>query len=272
MAEIRKIVSIAQVDELKQQYLQKTTAALDGMWLRGFVPRASHFGFYENEELVGYCCINDDGYVLQLYVCQEFQDQAGLLFEELLVHKHQVVPEVNGAFVSTAEPGYLALCLDLFPRFKVHTFMYQLGSFQSEDQINTAPLQLTTLTHNQLAEAVAFAKLNVGAHEGWLMGYYSALINRGELFGLLQNGRFVAAGESRSDDHVQSGYGDIGLIVDRALRGQGIGTQIMTELVRITQGKGLKPICSTEKENIAAQKAITRAGFFAGHRIIQFDC
>jgi hypothetical protein len=33
----------------------------------------------------------------------------------------------------------------------------------------------------------------------------------------------------------------------------------------------LKPIFSAESTNIGAQKAISRAGFFAGNRIVQFD-
>ncbi len=272
MIVIKKIKPSIQIDDLKQQYLQETTAALDGMWLRGFLAQANFFGFYEGEKLVGYCCINDDGYLLQLYLCKEYKHLAESLFEELLAHDYPLLPMINGAFVSTAEPWYLSLCLDLLPRFKVHSLMYQFDRSLSQNEINTVDLELTVFCRHQLSEVVDFAGLNVGAPKGWLIGYYSKLIHRGELLGLWRNGRLVAAGESRSDDKVQPGYGDIGLIVDTELRGQGVGTQIMIELVRITQARGLQPICSTEKENIGAQKAITRAGFCAGHRIIQFDC
>ena len=68
MIQTKKVELLVHLSDLKQQYIDQTTAPLDGMWLTGFVPMASHFGFYENQELVGYYCINNDGYLLQFYL------------------------------------------------------------------------------------------------------------------------------------------------------------------------------------------------------------
>ncbi len=68
MIQIKKVTSIETLSELKQQYMEQTTAPLDGMWMAGFVPISRHFGFYENDQLVGFFCINDDGYLLQFHV------------------------------------------------------------------------------------------------------------------------------------------------------------------------------------------------------------
>ena len=115
MIQTRKIEEIEELKELKQQYIAQTTAPLDGMWLCGFVPMATHFGFYGGEELVGYFCVNDGGFLLQFYLCPSHQDQASHLFDSALKLKNPSIEKINGAFVSTAEPQYLSLCLDGFP-------------------------------------------------------------------------------------------------------------------------------------------------------------
>ena len=271
MVQIKKVESIEELSELKQQYINQTTAPLDGMWLCGFVPIANHFGFYENENLVGFCCINDEGYLLQFYLCPDNQDQATLLFDSVLTKKNSPIEKISGAFVSTAEPQYLSLCLDSFSKFKVHTLMYQQDKMSKTVQAQESVLQLTVVKPEQLAEMVGFAKFNVGAPEEWLTGYYTNLINRQELFGFWQNGRLLATGESRGYDEYQTEYADLGVIVDESTRGKGLGTSVLQQLTTISKNKGLKPICSTENSNTYAQKAISRAGFFAGNRIVQFD-
>ena len=60
------------------------------------------------------------------------------------------------------------------------------------------------------------------------------------------------------------------MIVAPAHRGKGVATWILAQLVAMNDAEGLTSICSTERDNRAAQKAIERAGFFAGHRILQF--
>lgn len=269
MIQIRKIESIEQLSELKQQYINQATAPLDGMWLCGFVPMAVHFGFYEDGALVGYCCVNDDGYLLQFYLCSEFRDQASHLFESIFAPKGLPVEKMNGAFVSTAEPQYLSLCLDKFSTFKVSTLMYQLENNSKNEPESELPLIAVQL--EQLIEAVEFAKNAISAPEEWLKGYFTNLINRQELFGYWQNGRLLATSECRDYDEYQTDYTDLGVIVDGSMRGKGIATRVLKQLIAIAEAKGLKPICSTEAANVGAQKAISRAGFFASNRIVQFD-
>jgi ribosomal protein S18 acetylase RimI-like enzyme len=270
MIQVKKIEVIDQLSTLKQQYLKQTTAPLDGMWLCGFIPMATHFGFYDNEQLVGYCCINNEGYLLQFYLCPEKQAQASLLFGSLFVQNSSTTGEINGAYVSSAEPQYLSLCLDTFSKFKVNSLMYQLSNNSKPEQEKETGLQMEIVKSDQLAEAVEFAKNAIGAPEEWLTGYFTNLINRQELFAYWENGQLLATGECRDFVEYQTDYTDLGLIVDTSTRGQGLGTKVIKYLITIAEAKGLKPICSTEKTNIGAQKAISRAGFYTGNRIIQF--
>ena len=76
MMQTRKVESTKQLSELKARYMDQTTAPLDGMWLCGFVPVSTHFGFYDDDKLVGFCCLNEEGYLLQFLLCPEYQAQS----------------------------------------------------------------------------------------------------------------------------------------------------------------------------------------------------
>jgi len=267
--QVKKMESTDGLTELKKLYMKQTTAPLDGMWLCGFVPMASHFGFYEDDEPVGFFCVNDEGYLLQFFMNQENRSQSSQLFESILHGDHSPTGKIKGAFVSTAEPDYLSLCLDRFSRIEVNALMYQRdGGFKEEPQENA--LALTTVESSQLSEAVDLAVASIGASAEWLNGYFTNLINRQELFGVWENGQLIATGESRGYDEYQTEYADLGVIVAESVRGRGLATQILKQLDAMNKASGLKSICSTEKSNVAAQKAIGRAGFFASNRIVQF--
>jgi GNAT superfamily N-acetyltransferase len=267
MLNIKKIEAIDAFDELKQQYINQTSAPLDGMWLCGFLPMASHYGFYQEQRLVGYCCINSDGYLLQFYLEPSNQHQAAELFAFIAGQKSEIIGQVKGAFVSTAEPQYLSFCLDHYSKFDVNAKMYQHQPIRNNQQ----GLPMTMVKTGQLTEFVTFAHANVGAPEQWLTGYYDKLISRGELFGFWQNEQLLVAGECRLYDKYQTDFVDVGMIVAKAERGKGLATKALNFLTNLAYDKGLKPLCSTEKDNLGAQKAIGRAGFVAQHRILRFD-
>jgi len=269
MLTIEKIDSISELNTLKKVYFAQSTAPLDGMWHFGFVPMAKHFGFYVDEALIGFCCINDEGYLLQFYLEANNETSAEALFTLITQQSSKVIGEVKGAFVSTAEPAYLSLCLDNSSTFKVNALMYQQGGTLSTKQVESITMQL--VTEQQLAELVQFAMTNIGAPEAWLTGYYSRLIQRNELFGYWCEDELVAAGECRLFDEYQTEYADLGVIVAQSVRGQGIATQVLSYLKSYASTRGLLSMCSTESSNVGAQKAIVNAGFASANRIVQFE-
>lgn len=272
MIHTKALSSPITLGDLKQGYLQQTTAPLDGMWLFGFVPMASHYGFYNDEQLIGYCSINEEGYLLQFFLSAPFQSQAEIVFKSLFSDT-SCIEKIVGAFVSTAEPEYLSHCADHFTGFEVNSLMYQLDSHfcprpeQRQDDL----VSMALVTREQLTDVVEVAVRSIGAPREWLTGYYEKLIEREELFGFWKARELVGMGESRGNDEYQKEYADLGVIVASDHQGQGLATHILRTLTTLTEAKGLMPICSTEKTNLAAQKAITRAGFVPRHRILQFD-
>jgi len=269
MLNIKKIVQLNELNALKEAYFSASTSPLDGMWHFGFAPMAEHYGFYENESLVGFCCINSDKYLLQFYLSETSQAQYNDLFTLIVNSNSAVIGEVNGAFVSTAEPQYLSLCLDNSSTFTVNALMYQYADFKSVGAVDEVMLILAD--GDQLEPLVAFAVEAIGAPKEWLTSYYGNLIKRKELWYYSIDGKIAATGECRHFDEYQTQYTDVGMIVSPAYRGQGIATQILNQLVVIAKEQGLKAICSTESSNIGAQKVINKAGFVAPNRIVQFD-
>ncbi|MCH9683212.1 MAG: GNAT family N-acetyltransferase [Deltaproteobacteria bacterium] len=267
---ILRLESTDSLAELKEQYLLQTTAPLDGMWLFGFVPMAAHYGFHDGEDLIGFCCVNAEGYLLQLFLSASHRHLSPQVMEPLL-RPDGPSGELHGAFASTAEPQYLSLCLDHFPTFEVNALMYQRDRppGASAHEIDGGIPPLVPIEGAQIATAVAFAVENIGAPEDWLAGYYANLISRRELFGVWAEDRLIALGENRRNDGAQVDCADLGVVVAQSERGKGIATEVMRRLAIANDAKGLLSICSTERTNIAAQKAIVRAGFFAHNRILR---
>jgi len=270
---IERIEPTSRLEELKDQYLQQTTAPLDGMWLYGFVPIAEHYGFHAGEDLVGFCCVNAQGYLLQFFVSGPHRHRASQVFASLLEGEGGPCGEIHGAFVSTAEPQYLSLCLDQLPIFEVNALMYERGHgpVGSTDEQGTGVPPMAALEESQRATAVAFAVETIGAHEDWLSEYYENLIGRGELFGVWDGDRLIAIGENRGREGYRSDCVDLGVIVAPSERGKGIATEVLRRLAAVNDERGSMSICSTERGNVAARKAIERAGFFAPNRILRFS-
>lgn len=273
MLDIKKITTLSDLSELKTAYFAESTAPLDGMWHFGFVPMSDHYGFYENDILVGYCVLNGEGYLLQFFLAPTASANIADLFTLIIENNSSVIGEVKGAFVSTAEPQYLSLCMDNTGSFKVNAMMYRQNqeSDASRHSGRIEDIEMTLATEEQLNTLVEFASSAIGAPKEWLTGYYSNLIARQELWGYWENESVLATGECRKFDEHQTQFADLGMVVAQAERGKGLATRVLNFLTQHANSQSLEAICSTESSNIGAQKAIARAGLSSKNRILQFE-
>lgn len=272
MIKIETIETLALLNQLKQTYFVQATAPLDGMWHFGFVPIARHFGFYLNKKLIGFCCLNDERYLLQFHLTANSYISAQALFKFIVEQGCNTIGDVKGAFVSTAEPEYLSLCLENTSRHQVFSLMYKHVPLTIK--LNKT-LEMSLATENQLTEFVTFAVNNIDAPKEWISQYYCNLIKRKELLGYWDQDQLLAAGECRLFDEYQCQYADLGVIIKKSKRGNGLANKVLNYLIKHTNKhitkSALQPICSTEITNLSAQKAIARAGFIANNRIIKFQ-
>lgn len=255
-------VDIAELDLLKLDYLNTVTAPLDGMWSDGLIPLSRHWSITEKGEIVGYFCVNSDKALLQFHLPDAFLPQA-VDFLRALIGRGTVA----SAFAGTNEPTFLGLCMDLQRSVSVHTLLYRDvdAVVPRMQQCEGAVFRLART--EDLSGIIDFIQENTGNGGVWLKGYMDNLITRGESYILEQDSEMIGLGECRVSD-TQMPYADLGMIVAKGRRGQGLGSMILALMKNICYGRQLRPICSTRVENIAARKAIERAGFLAKNRIL----
>lgn len=254
-------VPIDTLANLKNDYYEALVAPADGMW-NTFASQVDHFLLSDNDEAKGFYCVNADRKLLQFYTepnydaCKAFAQAISDL-------------SLTGAFISTIDPLVVALSMGHQTSAKVHAIMYRYpktARVKSAVFPDGADFQLLSRSH--LDDAIAFAHDTLGASPAWLSSYFSELVSRQELYGVLLNGALIATGECRrSENHPTTS--DVGMVVGKNHRRKGLATNVLIALVQEAHCREDVAICSTELENLSAQKAISRAGFVAYHRIIE---
>lgn len=249
------------VQPLKQKYLGQLSAPLDGMW-ESFATQADHYAILQGDTTIGYGVINPGQQLLQFFVLDGHDDCR--IFEGMLGNL-----KIIGAFVATCDVRSLSLCMDHQKSISVNALMYHANSSPVPNDATFPPhSNLQMVETSELGSATSFAVETLGQDPGWLESYFSERIARKELFGLWQAESLIATGECRLSDS-QPPYADLGMIVARDFRGQGIATAILQRLRKRCHDHGLRAICSTDSTNLAARKAIERAGFVSHHRILE---
>ena len=259
---------ISTIQNLKDQYLQSLVAPMDGMWDTGIINQAPHWEIYVEGEQAGYFAANKEDTLLQFYLKPAYTKKDSALFAETISKNG-----LRKAIVSTNDPAYLSLCLDLQQELSVHTFLYERFTMIAPDQSNSNSLTFRLIQDSELSRTIAFQQDCIGGdHDltGWLKGYSSNLIQRDELFVLCQDNEWIGLGECRKSD-TQDGIADVGMMVSKTYRKQGWATYILMRLNAESADRGLHAICSTTVDNIGAQKAIVRAGFRSRHRILEIS-
>jgi len=246
---------------LKTKYRATATAPLDGMW-ETFSGMADQFSISDGSGCIGFCAVGEEKKLLQFFVPAPANAPAAF---------SQAIDQLSiaGAVVSTAEPTFLALCMNRRKSVSDQAIMYHLAD-GAEYAAAKFPdgTAFRKMNDYDLKAATNFAAVTIGADTGWLESYFGGLIGRGELYGLWQGDTVVATGECRPSA-TQPAFADVGMIVGTSHRGKGIATNMLRQLISESSALGLKPICSTECSNIAAQKAISKAGFTAYHSILE---
>jgi len=258
-------VSADEVESLKRRYLDSVTAPLDGMWYDGFIPLSKHWGIQLNGVTIGYFCVNREKALLQFYMPDPLLSQAPAFLGGLVR-----MGTVQSAFAGTNEPDYLGLCMELQKSTEVHTLLY--GDFAPvPPRLGACPDAVFRPARlDELQKIIVFITENTGNGGDWLKGYMDTLITREESFILEVGDEMLGLGECRVSDS-QLPYADLGMIVSREHRNRGLATDMLSLMKSQCMSRQLTPICSTMKDNVAAQKAIERAGFVVKNRIFRLQ-
>ncbi|MCG8329215.1 MAG: GNAT family N-acetyltransferase [Chitinophagales bacterium] len=248
------------IPEYRKALYQKLGTPIDAMWELLYIASSQHYIIENEEETIGYCCIDSSDSLLQLYLKDDFN----YLIEKVI---KTLIDEglIRSARLSSSEPVTFNICLLHSKSINTNTFCFQ----HANKQIRFEPtLKLEPVSEEEIPAIKVFLKEEVGMDDTF--GYTENLVNRGEIYRAKEGATIIATSECRLSD-TQKEYADLGMIVKSDYRGRGLATQIlMTQVNRVLE-MGRKPICSTTIDNIASRKAIERAGFYCTNIIFDIS-
>jgi len=270
-------LNIAKVDpetvsHLHENYLASLTEPQDAFWQEALIGASDHLEIRIEGEQVGYFVLDAENQMMQFYLVDGLHRHAPDLFKQVL-EQH----EVKTAMAATIEPFYFSLCLDLQLKTEVHTYLFS-------DHKKMTPV-LTSISGHQFRKATSddLAKVmpiysggdefvdaeTVDANFGDMMSYAKMVIEGGILHVLEKDEEILGTAELRIRKSWVP-YADVGMIVHKKYRRQGVGAYLLTLLKQKAVEQGLKPICSCEAGNVGSRKAVENAGFIARHRVVRF--
>lgn len=244
------------IKNLRSQLYQKLTAPIDAMWEQLYIGSSQHYLIENNDSTIGYCCINENGCLLQIFLLDNYNSIMNQIITELINSKL-----ITSASLSSNEPISFNTCLSLSKGIKTNTFCFEhLNAPRDVESI----LNVELVTTNDIPSVKVFLKEQVGMDDTF--GYTENLVSRKEIFMIKESDVIIATSECRMSD-LQPEIADLGIIVNRDYHGKGIATKVMKMQVNRVLEANRKPICSTTLDNIASLKAIKKSGFYCSNII-----
>lgn len=244
------------INNLRSKLYQKLTAPIDAMWEQLYIASSQQYLIENNNRIVGYCCINDEACLVQMFLFEEYNSKTKHVITALIDEKL-----ITSARLSSNELISFNTCLSLSKSIKVNTFCFEhTGSTVEID----STLNLELVTSNDIPSVKVFLKEQVGMDDTF--GYTENLVSRKEIFVVKQAEVIIATSECRMSDS-QPEIADLGIIVNKYFQGKGIAKQVMQMQVNRVLKANRKPICSTTLDNVAARKAIEKLGFYCSNII-----
>lgn len=248
------------IDSLRLKLYEKLTAPIDAMWELLYIASSQHYTIENDAETMGYCCIDDGGSLLQIYLEEEHSHEMDKVITSIIESGL-----MSSAKLSSSEPMAFNTCLFHSKSIKPNTICYQHTNNIIQ---NVASLSLELASEKETPAIKTFLKEQVGMDDTF--GYTENLVTRKEIYFIKEADVIIATSECRMSD-TQPEIADLGIIVSRDHQGKGIATQVMQMQVNRVLAAGRKPICSTTIDNIASKKAIEKAGFYCTNVIFDIS-
>lgn len=248
------------ITELRSQLYQELTAPIDAMWELLYINSAQHYLIKDTNQNMGYCCIDDKGSLLQLFLIDNYKVKMQEVVKTLIDLKL-----INSASLSSNEPVAFNACLFYSKSIKTNTFCFQ---YSNKDTVNDNSLNVELVKEKDIPIIKAFLMEQIGMDDTF--GYTENLVERKEIFMVKESGIVIATSECRISD-TQPEIADLGIIVNSDYRGKGIATQVFKTQVKRVLDANRKPICSTTVDNKASRKVIEKSGFYCSNIIYDIN-
>jgi len=243
-----------------QEYERTLLAPRDDMWA-AFADMATTRSIVVDGAVVGFCSVDEADALHRLYVGPGLVENSAAVFAEVVAQLR-----VAKAYPCTIDEAFTHMCREVGVGIVPVGLMYRHTKAAPE----TPGFEMQIATEADLDHAIAFVRTATDDPEEFLRPYLSDRIAGRELHMTQRADHWVAIGECRKDQR-SAGFAHVGMIVGREHRGTGVGTQVLSYLVKIATERGWAALCSTEPDNVAARKAIERVGFREYHQVLSVD-
>ncbi len=266
MIQIREKIADENWQNIRKLFYDSLTSPFDGMWDELVHDHAQLWGFYDNNQIIGYCAKDADGNLINFFLKEEYSHQKTELFKRILF-----LLESNQAIVSTNNPDFLVVSLDKSKKMAVQGYLFEnekVVDLPKPDAIEGLDLELAA--DKDLNNLITFCANNTTGDSDWLETYLKRLIERKEIHLLKKENTIIASCEIRKSQ-TQDAIADLGVIVDKSFQKKGIGSWLMAKAKEISLNQGKTPISSCEQANIGSKKMIENAGFISNNMILKIS-
>ncbi len=192
------------INNLRSQLYHKLTSPIDVMWKQLYISSSQHYLIEKDDNTIGYCCINDNSCLLQIFLLEKYNSSMNQVVTELIESK-----VIISASLSSNEPISFNTCLSLSKGIKTNTFCFE--------HLNTpraieSTLNVKLVTADDVPSIKVFLKEQVGMDDTF--GYTENLVARNEIFMIKESNIIIATSECRLSDS-QPRIADLGIIVNR---------------------------------------------------------
>lgn len=252
----------SKIQSQRKAYYNTLFAPLDGIWESLYIGGSTISSIKTEKENLGYCCIDNEKSLNQIYLKESHRYLMAEAIKQLIDSKMIVA-----AKLSSIEPISFNSCLAHSKSLKSDTINYKYTN-QQKKNISNNEIQLRSANSDDIQNIKAFFNSEIGFNDQF--GYTENLVNQKQLYLYEKENTIQASGECRPSK-TQLKYADIGMVVKAENRKKGLGSKVLMALVEIAEKRDRKPICSTTTDNIAAQKAIEKAGFYPTYIIFKIN-
>ena len=106
------------LEEYRKDYFDDVIAPMDDMWELGIIAKGDFYEIFADVS-VGYFVVCSENTLLQLYIKKEYRCDGKHIIKNIINKK-----EIKKANVSTYEPYYLSLVLDLNKNVTINALLY----------------------------------------------------------------------------------------------------------------------------------------------------
>lgn len=244
--------------DLIHQCQQQLTAAQDGMW-ETFTNQAVHWSISNNDNRIGYACVNEDNRLLQFFILPQWLPEGVSIMQEFIQHHN-----ITHAVIGTNNPTFLSLAMHLQKSVSADTYLFE-DFLATTTKETFGAIRLVDLEEQE--KVVDFFHKSTGAPKAWLNDYTNKLITKKEIYILEDGDDVLGTCEVRTSESTPN-IADIGMVVAPAHRKKGIGSYLLGSAKAIAIRQKKQPICSCEKENLGSLKSIRKNGFRSIHQML----